>query len=101
MHGSLIIHLTAMSHISTACVSFPQHATINEVHLVQHGRTSNTIMSDKLLPNGCSKNENCTQCCISPVYSLVPSLDASCLESLAVVNLFALVAANLLADLLA
>ena len=43
--------------------------------------------------------------CISPVYWLVHSLDAGCLESLAVVNLFDLVAANLLAlavaDLLA
>ena len=35
--------------------------------------------------------------CISPVYWLVPSLDAGCLEPLAVVDLFALVAADLLA----
>ena len=43
--------------------------------------------------------------CISPVYWLVPSLDAGCLEPLAVVILFALVAADMLAlvvaDLLA
>ena len=37
------------------------------------------------------------KCCISPVYWLVPSLDAGCLEPLAVANLFALVAADLLA----
>ena len=36
------------------------------------------------------------KCCISPVSWLVPSLDVGCLE-VAVVNLFALVAANLLA----
>ena len=35
--------------------------------------------------------------CISPVYWLVPSLDAGCLEPLAVVGLFALVAADMLA----
>ena len=34
---------------------------------------------------------------ISPVNWLVPSLDASCLEPLAVVGLFALVAADMLA----
>ena len=32
-----------MPHISTACASFPQHATMNAVHLLQNGRTSNTL----------------------------------------------------------
>ena len=45
------------------------------------------------------------KCCISPVYWLVSSHDAGFLESLAVVNLFTSVAADLLAlvvaDLLA